>query len=122
MLKRKTEAESRATPLRQGPYISLSKPFATGSTIQKLVDDGVFHPGMHAVVPYEGLRAHQDQAVRSISAGRNTLVATGTGSGKTESFLYPIISRCLQLEEGSGTIRKNYSQYTRSSTMKSKER
>ena len=33
--------------------------------------------------------------MRAIAEGRTTLVSTGTGSGKTECFLYPIVSRCL---------------------------
>jgi superfamily II DNA/RNA helicase len=27
-----------------------------------------------------------------------TLVATGTGSGKTEAFMYPILDYCLKIE------------------------
>ena len=54
---------------------------------------------MQAVVPYEGVRAHQEAAIRSSHAGKTTLVSTGTGSGKTEAFLYPIISRCLELQD-----------------------
>jgi ATP-dependent helicase YprA (DUF1998 family) len=34
-----------------------------------------------------------------VVSGTPTLVATGTGSGKTETFLYPIISKCLQLRD-----------------------
>ena len=30
---------------------------------------------------------------------QTTLVTTGTGSGKTECFLYPIISKCLELKD-----------------------
>ena len=30
------------------------------------------------------------------SAGRSTVVATGTGSGKTECFLYPILDHCRE--------------------------
>ena len=37
------------------------------------------------------LHAHQEQAIRKVAAGRNVVVATGTGSGKTESFLVPIL-------------------------------
>ena len=38
------------------------------------------------------LYAHQDRAVRATHAEqRNIVVATGTASGKTESFLYPIL-------------------------------
>lgn len=91
--------ETRNTPLRKGPYISLSRPFKPGATVAELVADGVFHPQMQAVVPYPQVRAHQEQAIRAVHAGQTTLVSTGTGSGKTEAFLYPIISRCLELQE-----------------------
>src|SRR5690606_4606085 len=91
--------ETRNAPLRKGPFVSLSRPFKQGATVAELVRDGVFHPQMQAVVPYEGVRAHQEEAIRSVHAGRTTLVSTGTGSGKTESFLYPIISRCLELQD-----------------------
>ena len=38
------------------------------------------------------LYSHQDQAIRNTHfRGRNVFVATGTASGKTESFLYPIL-------------------------------
>ena len=29
-----------------------------------------------------------------MSSGRSTIIATGTGSGKTECFLYPILDHC----------------------------
>ncbi|MDR0966380.1 MAG: DEAD/DEAH box helicase [Myxococcales bacterium] len=91
--------EARDTPLRKGPFVSLSRPFREGASIERLIAEGVLHKGMERVVPYDHVRAHQEQAIRAIVAGRTTLVATGTGSGKTESFLYPIISRCLALKE-----------------------
>jgi hypothetical protein len=91
--------ESRITPLRRGPFISLSRPFKTGASVAKLVSEGVFHPGLKAIAAYPAVRAHQEEAFRSIKAGKTTLVATGTGSGKTECFLYPVISRCLELAD-----------------------
>ena len=41
---------------------------------------------------------HQQQAFERLDtrAGLNTLVATGTGSGKTECFLYPILDHCFR--------------------------
>ena len=49
------------------------------------------------------LYGHQEEAIRAIHAGRTTLVSTGTGSGKTECFLYPIVSKCLELrDDGDG--------------------
>lgn len=91
--------ETRSTPLRQGPFLTLSRPFRGGATIEQLVRDGVMHPGMQGIATYPSVRQHQEDAIRAIHAGRTTLVATGTGSGKTEAFLYPIISRCLELAD-----------------------
>ncbi len=99
-LRKELELEqTRQSPLRKGPFVSLSRPFRDGATIKELVTDGVLHPGMTAVATHQTLRAHQERAIRAIVAGDTTLVSTGTGSGKTEAFLYPIISRCLQLEQ-----------------------
>jgi ATP-dependent helicase YprA (DUF1998 family) len=91
--------ESRSTPLRQGPFVSLSRPFKSGATIEQLIREGVLHEGMRSVASYPIVRKHQESAIRAIHEGKTTLVATGTGSGKTETFLYPIISRCLELAD-----------------------
>jgi hypothetical protein len=91
--------ETRSTPLRKGPFVSLSRPFKQGSLASDLVQEKIFHPKMPSVVSYPSLRKHQELAIRAIARGETTLVATGTGSGKTEAFLYPIISRCLELQD-----------------------
>ena len=90
---------TRGTPLLRGPYVSLSRPFRTGARVADLAAEGVLHPLLAQLAPYENAYGHQEQAWRAIHAGRHTLVSTGTGSGKTECFLYPIISRCLQLRD-----------------------
>src|SRR5262245_51565579 len=84
--------KTRATPLLKGPYVSLSRSFRTGAKVIDLVAAGVFHPHLANLVPYPHVYGHQETAIRSISDGKTTLVSTGTGSGKTECFLYPIIS------------------------------
>ncbi|HBJ33841.1 MAG TPA: helicase, partial [Planctomycetaceae bacterium] len=91
----------RTSPLLRGPYVSLSRGFRQGASIEQLIDDGVFHPHMRRIVPtgFTAAYGHQEKAFRSIAQRSPTLVSTGTGSGKTECFLYPIISRCLQLRE-----------------------
>lgn len=94
---------ARRTPLLQGPYISLSRTFRQGTSVARLVADGLLHPLMESLIPHPHVYGHQESAMRGILAGRTTLVATGTGSGKTECFLYPIISRCLTLrDQGAG--------------------
>lgn len=93
--------ETRQSPLLRGPYVSLSRPFRQGPAVEDLVREGVFHPHMRQRIPAEIIHVygHQEDAVRAIHAGRTTLVSTGTGSGKTECFLYPIVSKCLELRD-----------------------
>ena len=93
--------ETRRSPLLKGPYISLSRPFREGASVGALVAEGIFHPLLAERIPKEitHLYSHQERAVRAISQGHTTLVATGTGSGKTECFLYPVVSQCLRLRD-----------------------
>lgn len=91
--------QTRRSPLLNGPYISLSRSFRQGAGVQELVREGVLHPAMASLIPFESIYGHQERAIRAIHAGRTTLISTGTGSGKTECFIYPIISRCLQLRD-----------------------
>lgn len=47
-------------------------------------------------IKIDHLFAHQEKAIQSILANMPTIVATGTGSGKTETFLIPILDHCLK--------------------------
>ncbi|OGF58407.1 MAG: hypothetical protein A2Y62_15630 [Candidatus Fischerbacteria bacterium RBG_13_37_8] len=94
--------EARSAPLMKGPYISLSRPFREGAKVADMVAEGLLHPLMENLIPYAHLFGHQKTAIRNIVAGKSVLISTGTGSGKTECFLYPIISHCLKLRDGNG--------------------
>ncbi len=93
--------ETRQSPLLKGPYVSLSRPFRQGAAVEDLAREGIFHPHMRQRIPaaISHVYGHQEEAIRAIHAGRPTLISTGTGSGKTECFLYPIVSRCLKLRD-----------------------
>ena len=97
--------ETRQSPLLKGPYVSLARPFRQGAAVDDLVREGVFHPHMRQRIPAEitHVYGHQEDAIRAIRGGRTTLVSTGTGSGKTECFLYPIVSKCLELKDAGAT-------------------
>ena len=94
---------TRTSPLLRGPYVSLSRPFRAGASIQQLVDEGLIHPHLSARIPSQitHFYSHQERAIRAIAEGRTTLISTGTGSGKTECFLYPAVSQCLALRDES---------------------
>ncbi|HEY7414542.1 MAG TPA: DEAD/DEAH box helicase, partial [Ktedonobacteraceae bacterium] len=87
------------SPLIRGPYVSLSKSFQQGRDLNELARQGTVHPVLPALAPYPLLFAHQYEALRQVQAGQHCLIATGTGSGKTEAFLYPILDHCLRLRD-----------------------
>lgn len=87
------------SPLFQGPYVSLSKSFKLGRDLEKLAEEGVVHPALPGLTEYTTMFAHQDATLQEAMAGNHCLVATGTGSGKTEAFLYPILDHCLRLRD-----------------------
>ncbi len=88
--------KTRATPLLKGPYVSVSRGFRPGRKLKGLSADGVVPPALAGLAPFPSVRAHREAAIRSVREGRTTVVSTGTGSGKTEAFLHPILSRCLE--------------------------
>ncbi len=93
--------ETRSSPLLKGPYVSLSRPFREGAPIEALAAEDLLHPHLRERIPTDitHLYSHQERAIRAVAEGRTTLVSTGTGSGKTECFLYPIVSQCLRLRD-----------------------
>ena len=76
--------------LTREPFISLAQPYWTADPLAWLVPDVRTRFGTIAESPFQ----HQAQAAQRIAAGQPTVVATGTGSGKTEAFLIPIIDYC----------------------------
>ena len=71
-------------------------PYQPGATLDALIREGVLNPAFRkldsdALPLTRPLHTHQEQAIRKVGAGRNVVVASGTGSGKTESFLVPIL-------------------------------
>ena len=93
--------ETRRSPLLKGPYVSLSRPFRQGAAVETLIGEGLLHPHLRDRIPEQltHVYGHQERALHAVAEGRTTLVSTGTGSGKTECFLYPVVSQCLRLRD-----------------------
>ena len=86
--------EDDKTGLFKGPYISLKTPFVKATpeeeTQIKLEVKPDFPPHKHQLQAFNRLHTVE---------GHNpepTLLTTGTGSGKTECFLYPILDYCYK--------------------------
>ncbi|MEM4729071.1 MAG: DEAD/DEAH box helicase [Thermoplasmata archaeon] len=90
------EGDSR---LVKGPYISLARSFAEGERLEELARRGLLHPAVAGIADHPRMFAHQQAAFETIKAGRHCLISTGTGSGKTEAFLYPIFDHCFRLRD-----------------------
>src|ERR1043166_8023875 len=86
--------------LVKGPFVEALPDFHKGSSLEKLVAEGLLHAGFDRLDEREQTRPlhrHQEEAIRAIVGGQeNVVVATGTGSGKTECFLYPILDALLK--------------------------
>jgi len=97
------------TLLWQEPYLELARSFQKGTSINELVGSNLLHkscsnifsldpsdPNSPSITPH----LHQSKAIENILEKKlNTIVATGTGSGKSFCFGIPIISECLKMRE-----------------------
>lgn len=94
-----------STTLTKGPLLELTPPYLPSRSVRDLVDEGVLDGGMLRIGADvdQPLYRHQENAIRKLVAGRNLVVSTGTGSGKTESFLYPILDSLMR-ESAAGTL------------------
>ena len=71
------------------PYVAVRLPFRVYEGNKNLFEaiHQLFSPYVHQQRAFERLTGED---------GRSTLIATGTGSGKTECFLYPILEYCYK--------------------------
>ncbi|MBD3236698.1 MAG: DEAD/DEAH box helicase, partial [Candidatus Eisenbacteria bacterium] len=95
--------------LWRGPLLSLQRPYVRDAqTLAEQSDDLSLHSdlltagatpiGDKPQAPFGQwkLFSHQREAIAQITAGHNTVVSSGTGSGKTEAFFLPVLDYCLR--------------------------
>ncbi len=102
----------------KGPFLDAMPPYKPGASIKDLVESNKLskHFAPHnksgicvdksdtdELIYNRPLYAHQAEALEKALSGKNLIVSTGTGSGKTESFLLPILEHLLR-EKESGTL------------------
>lgn len=93
--------------IAKGPYVDATPPYRRGPAPSQLfaeiIDGSLEEVLLQAVDGQRRTYKHQESALRRVADGRNVVVATGTGSGKTECFLYPILLHLYQ-EYQQGTL------------------
>jgi superfamily II DNA/RNA helicase/very-short-patch-repair endonuclease len=91
------------------PWLSLNPFFASGGTMAELIDQGVLHPECARIFQAgktEGgtvcdgrpltLYRHQHEAIDAAASGASYVLTTGTGSGKSLSYIVPIVDKVLR--------------------------
>lgn len=89
-----------------GPYLEVIDSFESGSSIDELISEGILNKDFKYIddIYSRTLYKHQETAVRKLAKGKNIVVSTGTGSGKTESFLIPILNSLMEEKKEKGFI------------------
>lgn len=95
------------------PQIGLNPAFEPGGTIDELADDGLLHDRCRGIfrvgkspTDLDGrsmtLHKHQTEAIEAAKRNRNYVLTTGTGSGKSLSYIVPIVDHVLRSGSGQG--------------------
>ena len=90
----------------KGPYLDVTNSFEKGRSIPQLIQDGIVSADfqyLKRLYNIPNLHKHQEEALLKAISGENLIVSTGTGSGKTECFLLPLINELMR-EKEKGTL------------------
>ncbi|MCK6505650.1 DEAD/DEAH box helicase [Myxococcota bacterium] len=111
-IKALVEQELQSGVLWPQPLVQLNPAFEPGESLERLIAAGELHPrclDIFRVKPtpsldHGPLRLHQHQVegIRSARAGRSYVLTTGTGSGKSLSYIVPIVDHVLRNGPGKG--------------------
>ncbi len=108
-ISRLAQEEVKHTGFVKGPFLETTLPFEDGKSLKDLAESGLVSKEfekMGSSVHYDDwkLRIHQEKALdHVIRDNHNMVVSTGTGSGKTECYLYPIFNDIMR-EKEQGTL------------------
>jgi ATP-dependent helicase YprA (DUF1998 family)/rubrerythrin len=106
---RKKLVEELEKTVSNGPFVEIKDSFKSGKSIEQMIKDGKLSPLFNDLekdkkyqpkLPVSRpLYLHQEKAIEKIVEGKNVVVSTGTGSGKTNCFLIPVINELLREKE-----------------------
>ncbi|MCA9671385.1 MAG: DEAD/DEAH box helicase [Myxococcales bacterium] len=95
------------------PLVQLNPTFEPGPTLDALIADGVLHQECARIFCRKPARdtnegplrfhKHQVEGIEAARRGKNYVLTTGTGSGKSLSYIVPIVDHVLRRGTGRGT-------------------
>jgi len=96
----------QAGTLWPDPILQLNPAFESGPTIGELVNDGTLHEFCGRFFGSSiRLYRHQFEAIQAAKREEPYVLTTGTGSGKSLTYLVPIIDHIVRNEPGAGKVR-----------------
>jgi len=112
-IEEKVDAELKAGFLWPDPLVQLNPSFMPGESIAELVQAGELHPECENIFRDKPDRStvgaplrfhrHQVEGIRAARRNENYVLTTGTGSGKSLSYIVPIVDHVLRRGSGKGT-------------------
>ncbi|MEV7386200.1 DEAD/DEAH box helicase [Streptomyces sp. NPDC091215] len=95
------------------PKLALNPTFRSGGTVAALCDDGLLHPLCREYFRHKehendpgsrtlSLHQHQREAIAAADRGDSYVLTTGTGSGKSLTYIVPIVHEVLRRPKPDG--------------------
>lgn len=84
------------------PLVQLNPSYQQGATIHELIQRGVLHPDCERYFPGFRFRYHQEQAFLAAQRQEPYVLTTGTGSGKSMTYVVPLFDDLLRHPEVNG--------------------
>jgi superfamily II DNA/RNA helicase len=101
-ISRKVEEEMSGGKFWPEPLLQFNPAFESGDSVQGLCSEGVLNPSIQDIFSGFSLFKHQVEAIRIGSQGKDFVVTSGTGSGKSLTFLGTIFNHLLNNGTGTG--------------------
>ena len=96
------------------PLVQLNPSYEAGGSVSELIREGLLHPEAEKIFARKPagtvgdfghplhLHRHQRDAIALARDGKNYVVTTGTGSGKSLTYIVPIVDHVLRTGSGKG--------------------
>lgn len=94
-IRKKVEEELESGKLWPDPILHFNPSYAYGDEVKSLIDEKILDPAFEKLLTYP-LYKHQTDAIRLGCAKRGFVVTSGTGSGKSLTYLVPITNHILK--------------------------
>ena len=101
-IKEKVESDLASGKLWPEPLIQFNPSFKPGSSVKELSDSGVLHEDVNQIFTGYSLYEHQVQAITLGSNNKDFIVTSGTGSGKSLTYIGTIFNYLLKNQNSKG--------------------